>query len=327
MKESQASSPAVISQATPSRIPVRSISLAIVVMVVLYVGMATLADWQAFGAAVSALPGLLWMQVVVLSLLSYLLRFARWHHFIVALGHKVPIFRNLEIYLAAFALTLTPGKAGETIRSVYLYPYGVSYPHSIGAFVSERLLDLVAVGALASLAVSMFPEQRLWVFAAIACFVIVTLLLRSRLLSLIGRRAAGSSIVGHAANLIATVRFLLSGRRVAVAGPLSLMAWMAQGVSLYLIVHALGYELTASTVVAIYCLSILAGAVSFIPGGLGATEAAIALLLSAAGIGQTDAITASLVSRSLTLWLAIGIGVVAMTKTAVANRSTRSMHS
>lgn len=289
----------------------------------MYVGMATLADWEAFGAALSALPGLLWAQVVALSLLSYLLRFARWHHFIVALGHKVPILRNLEIYLAAFALTLTPGKAGETIRSVYLHPYGASYPHSIGAFVSERLLDLVAVGALASLAVSMFPEQRLWMFAAIACIVIVTLLLRSRLLSLIGRRAAGSSVAGHAANLVATVRFLLSGRRVAVAAPLSLMAWMAQGVSLYLIVHALGYELAAGTVIAIYCLSILAGAASFIPGGLGATEAAIVLLLSAAGVGQADAITASLVSRSLTLWLAVGIGVVAMTKTAVASQSTR----
>jgi uncharacterized membrane protein YbhN (UPF0104 family) len=294
--------------------------LAIVVAVVMYVGMATLADWEAFGAAVSALPSLLWAQVVVLSLVSYLLRFSRWHHFIVALGHKVPILRNLEIYLAAFALTLTPGKAGETIRSVYLHPYGVSYPHSIGAFVSERLLDLVAVGALASLAVSMFPEQRLWMFAAIACIVIVTLLLRSRLLSLIGRRAAGSSVAGHAANLVATVRFLLSGRRVAVAAPLSLMAWMAQGVSLYLIVDALGYELTASTVVAIYCLSILAGAASFIPGGLGATEAAIVLLLSAAGVGQTDAITASLVSRSLTLWLAVGIGVVAMIRAAFANK-------
>ncbi|HBO7920499.1 TPA: flippase-like domain-containing protein [Pseudomonas aeruginosa] len=301
--------------------------MAIVVAVVMYVGMATLADWEAFGAAVSALPGLLWAQVVVLSLVSYLLRFSRWHHFIVALGHKVPILRNLEIYLAAFALTLTPGKAGETIRSVYLHPYGVSYPHSIGAFVSERLLDLVAVGALASLAVSMFPEQLLWMFAAIACIVIVTLLLRSRLLSLIGRRAAGSSVAGHAANLVATVRFLLSGRRVAVVAPLSLIAWMAQGVSLYLIVHALGYELTASTVIAIYCLSILAGAASFIPGGLGATEAAIVLLLSAAGVGQTDAITASLISRSLTLWLAVGIGVVAMIKTALANRFTPSTRS
>ena len=320
MDESRTADAQAINQATASRIPVRSISLAIVVAVVMYVGMATLADWEAFGAAVSALPGLLWAQVVVLSLVSYLLRFSRWHHFIVALGHKVPILRNLEIYLAAFALTLTPGKAGETIRSVYLHPYGVSYPHSIGAFVSERLLDLVAVGALASLAVSMFPEQRLWMFAAIACIVIVTLLLRSRLLSLIGRRAAGSSVAGHAANLVATVRFLLSGRRVAVVAPLSLMAWMAQGVSLYLIVHALGYELTASTVIAIYCLSILAGAASFIPGGLGATEAAIVLLLSAAGVGQTDAITASLVSRSLTLWLAVGIGVVAMIRAAFANK-------
>lgn len=62
MRESQAANPAAISQATPSRIPVRSISLAIVVTVVLYVGMATLADWEAFGAVASVLAGLLWAQ-------------------------------------------------------------------------------------------------------------------------------------------------------------------------------------------------------------------------------------------------------------------------
>lgn len=316
MNESRTADASAVNDAPASRILVRSISLPIVVTVVLYVGMATLADWEAFGAAVSALPSALWVQVVVLSLLSYLLRFTRWHHFIIALGHKVPILRNLEIYLAAFALTLTPGKAGETIRSIYLHPYGVNYPYSIGAFVSERLLDFVAVGALASLAISMFPEQRPWMLLAIACIVIVLLLLRSRLLSLIGRRAAGNSVVGHAANLVATVRFLLSGRRVAVAAPLSFMAWMAQGVSLYLIVHTLDYELPASAVAAIYCLSILAGAASFIPGGLGATEAAIVLLLSASGVGKADAIIAALISRGLTLWLAVGIGVVAMTKLA-----------
>lgn len=313
MDESRRADAPAINQTTANRIPVRSISLAIVVTVVLCVGMATLADWESFVAVVSVLPGALWGQVVGLSLLSYLLRFARWHHFIGAMGHKVPILLNLKIYLAAFSLTLTPGKAGETIRSVYLHPYGVSYPHSIGAFLSERLLDLVAVGALASLAMSMFPEQRPWMLAAIASIVIVILLLRSRLITLIGGRAARSSVVGHATTLIVTVRFLLSGCRLAVAAPLSLTAWAAQGVSLYLIVHALGYELAADTVIAIYCLSILAGAASFIPGGLGATEAAIVLLLSAAGVGQTDAITASLVSRSLTLWLAAGVGVIATT--------------
>jgi glycosyltransferase 2 family protein len=321
MDESRSADIPAVSQSIGSRIPVRSVSLLIVVTVVFYVGIATLADWEAFAVAVSALPGVLWVQVVSLSCLSYLLRFARWHCFIVALGHKVPLLRNLEVYLAAFALTLTPGKAGETVRSVYLHPYGVSYPHSLGAFLSERLLDLVMVGALASFAVSMFPKERPLMLAAVGSIAIVLLLLRSRLLTWIGRRAVKSSVVGHTENLVATVHFLLSRRRLAVAAPLSLMAWMAQGIAFYLIVHALGYQLTASTVVAIYCLSLLAGAVSFIPGGLGATEAAIVLLLSAAGVGQMDAITASLVSRSLTLWLAVGIGVVAMTKTSVAVRS------
>jgi len=320
MDESRTAVLPALTQPPASRIPVRAISLAIVVTVVLYVGMATLADRDALGSAVSVLPGVLWLQVVLLSLLSYLLRFVRWHRFIVALGHQVPIFRNLEIYLAAFALTLTPGKAGETVRSVYLYPYGVSYPQSIGAFISERLLDLVAVGALASLAVSMFPEQRLWLIGAIVCIVAAVLLSRSRLLALMGKRLARGSFGNHAAKGMLTIGFLLSGRRLAMAVPLSLMAWTAQGVSLYLIVYALGYDLSASTVVAIYCLSILAGAASFIPGGLGATEAAIVLLLSVTGVGQTDAIAASLISRSLTLWLAVGIGVVAMTKTALAKQ-------
>jgi uncharacterized membrane protein YbhN (UPF0104 family) len=325
MAEARRADTPAINQATASRIPVRSISLAIVVTMVLYVGMANLADWEAFGSAVSAFPWALWVQVVALSLLSYLLRFARWHHFIGAMGHRVPVVRNLEIYLAAFALTLTPGKAGETIRSVYLHPYGVSYPNSIGAFISERLLDLFAVGALASLAMSMFPEQRPWMLAAIASIVIVILLLRSQLITLIVRRGARSSVVGHAKTLIATVRFLLYGRRLAVVAPLSLAAWAAQGVSLYLIVHALGYEFAAGTVIAIYCLSIMAGAASFIPGGLGATEASIVLLLSVVGLSNTDAIAASLLSRGLTLWLAICIGIGAMSKIALTGSPPKKL--
>lgn len=51
------------------------------------------------------------------------------------------------------------------------------------------------------------------------------------------------------------------------------------------------------------------------------------LLLSAAGVGQTDAITASLISRSLTLWLAVGIGVAATTKATLANRFTPATRS
>lgn len=324
MDKSRTAYASALTKSPASRIPVRTISVALVLAVLLYVGMATLADWDAFSNAVAALPGMLWVQVVLLSLMSYLLRFVRWHRFIIALGHSVPVPRNLEIYLAAFALTMTPGKAGETVRSVYLYPYGVSYPKSIGAFVTERLLDLVAVGVLASLTISMYPEHQLCMIGAIVCIVTVILLMRSRLLSLAVKRLAKGLLVDHAVKGISTIGFLLSGWRLTVGVLLSFIAWAAQGISLYLIVEALGYDLLAATVIGIYCMSILAGAASFIPGGLGATEAAIVLLLSAAGVGPADAVTASLISRGLTLWLAVGIGVFAMTKTALSNQSMRS---
>lgn len=314
MGDSKATDVQTLNQSTAKHIPIKSVSLAILVMVVLYVGMAFLADWQAFAASVSALPGVLWVQTVLFSILSYLLRFARWHHFIAALGHKVAIHRNLEIYLAAFALTLTPGKVGETIRSVYLYPHGVSYAHSIGAFISERLLDLVAVGALASLAVSMFPEQRTWMLVALPCILLVVLLLRTRLMSLTAEKLSRGVGIDQMAKVGATIQFLLSNRRLVLASPLSLLAWTAQGVTLYLIVDALGYDLPIGAVIPIYCLSVLAGTASFIPGGLGATEGAIVLLLSAAGLTPTDAFIASLLGRGLTLWLAIGFGLVAMGK-------------
>jgi uncharacterized membrane protein YbhN (UPF0104 family) len=316
MDESRTADAQAINRSAKRRIPVRSISLAIVVTVALYVGMATLADWKAFGAAVSALPGLLWVQVVALALLSYLLRFARWHHFTVALGHKIPVLRNLEIYLGAFALTLTPGKAGETIRSVYLYPHGVSYPQSIGAFISERVLDLIAVGAIASMAMTFFTDQRSIIIVVVGGVTALLLLLHSRLIGLVLRRFESVPIVGQGAKTITTVYQLLSGRHLFLATILSLLAWMAQGISLYLIVCALGYELPLNFVAAIYCLSILAGAASFIPGGLGATEAAIVLLLSNAGVGQIEAIAASIVCRGSTLFLAIGIGCTAMMKIA-----------
>ncbi len=63
MSELRTADAPALNQSTASLIPVRSISLAIVVKVVLYVGMATLANWEAFGTAVSALPSALWVQV------------------------------------------------------------------------------------------------------------------------------------------------------------------------------------------------------------------------------------------------------------------------
>ena len=60
----------------------------------------------------------------------------------------------------------------------------------------------------------------------------------------------------------------------------------------------------------IYAISVLAGAVSFIPGGLGSTEAVMGLLLVLVGAEPATAIAATIICRLATLWFAVVIGVV-----------------
>ena len=75
----------------------------------------------------------------------------------------------------------------------------------------------------------------------------------------------------------------------------------------------------------IYAATTIAGALSFLPGGLGVTEGAMTLLLvrSAAQIDQATALDATLLTRLATLWFAValGLGFLAVARARIARRS------
>jgi uncharacterized protein (TIRG00374 family) len=62
----------------------------------------------------------------------------------------------------------------------------------------------------------------------------------------------------------------------------------------------------------IYAMSVVIGVLSFLPGGLGSTEAAMLILLSTSGVGQEDALATTLICRFATLWFAVALGALAM---------------
>lgn len=300
------------------RFPVRSVALIVATLAGLSGFLLMRGEGGAFFGAFSAVPPRVWGQIMALSCLSYLARFGRWHWFLAGLGYRVPVWADLRIYLAGFALTLTPGKAGETIRSFYLRPLGVPVPVSLGVFVSERLIDLLVVGLVACMALRSFPDQA-WVgFVGLGVCIAVALSLRSAVLPALVGRLFGRGLGASMAGATATIRLLLAPGSVLVALAPTLVAWSAQGVSLFLVVSALGHEVDPGGVIGIYCVAILAGAVSFLPGGLGATEAVIVLLLVATDIPAADAVLASLLTRGLTLWLAVLIGLGSTASLALA---------
>jgi uncharacterized protein (TIRG00374 family) len=75
----------------------------------------------------------------------------------------------------------------------------------------------------------------------------------------------------------------------------------------------------------IYAGTTIAGALSFLPGGLGVTEGAmtVALVEGAAKLDPSAAVAATLLTRLATLWFAVVIGVVllAVARRRIASRS------
>jgi uncharacterized protein (TIRG00374 family) len=64
--------------------------------------------------------------------------------------------------------------------------------------------------------------------------------------------------------------------------------------------------------VGIYAVSSVAGAATFVPGGLGGTEAVMTALLSTTGMPTPHALAITLLCRLTTLWLAVALGWIAV---------------
>jgi len=270
--------------------------------------------WQAF----SRLGLIGWLLLLSCSFCSYLLRFSRWQYYLRRAGWRLPPRLHLAYYLAGFALTTSPGKAGETIRSVLLRPHGIPYPTSLACFFSERLLDVIVVALLASLSMVAFTDQHGFIIVVFVVTLAVIPIVHSplllRLLGNMQKRFHSERIkksLVHLIQLLHDARNFLALRPLYLGLLLGIAAWSLQGFAFYYLMQVLGFDASLPLAMGIYAISLLAGALSMIPGGIGATEAAMALLLAAAGADTHTAVIIPLISRLSTLWFAVGLGLVA----------------
>ncbi|CBL45222.1 Hypothetical protein HDN1F_16390 [gamma proteobacterium HdN1] len=304
--------------------------LSVVVAIALYFFAMLLTDFTATRAALARMSASAWFIIIGLSLFNYALRFWRWSSYIDTFrsaardgsaqhqNNNLSIRRHLSYYLAGFSLSTTPGKAGEAIRSIYLRYHGVSYHDSISALFVERLLDLIAITLLAVLACIYFPQYE-WIAGATAAVALISLfLIREPKVLSWGEKVAAhlgrlQKISQHMIIMLRSAVMLMSNRQLLGGLTLGVLAWGAEGIGLYIILEAMGVHVDLWLAVSIYGVAVLAGAISFLPGGLGGTEAVMTLLLIASGVDKSTAFAATLVCRLATLWFAVLVGLIAMT--------------
>lgn len=256
-----------------------------------------------------------------MSVFNYVLRFLRWQCYLEALGHTLAWRPSFRVYLAGFALSATPGKIGETIRSGLLKRHGVLYSRSLAALLSERLSDLLAITGLVTIGLGHYPQTRSIAMIGLAIILSTLFLLsqyrliRQVLYWLRGRHGRFVELSRHTLIMLLDARRCHTPLLLLSSSLLSLAGWGAEALAFHFLLHWLGADVSLGFSVFVYAASTLAGAISFMPGGLGGTEAVMIALLLTNGVPQADAIAVTLVIRLTTLWFAVGIGAIALSYT------------
>jgi uncharacterized protein (TIRG00374 family) len=302
----------------------KAVIISVAVAILIYAAAIGLTGYKEVSAAFSRISGSTWFIILGLSLLSFIVRFLRWHFLLRHVGHRVPSLPGLAYYLAGFALTTTPAKIGEAVRLWYLRrTLKIGYAESVPIFIFEQVLDVLAVALLSFLAASVvLPGVDRKILTAIVLLglllvpitlaradrmsaIMLVVLKRRGLIKFESVEASSNTIVQSLRSLAPLPVFLPS---LAVG----LLAWLAPGLGLYLILQDMhiGVAVTPETAVGVFMLSLLAGVVSIVSGGVGTTEGALAILLVVVGMDAPSAVAAAIISRTSTLWFAVGLGAL-----------------
>jgi uncharacterized protein (TIRG00374 family) len=279
---------------------------------------ALLADSQKVAKVIREID-LSFLPLIILAVLfNYLLRFLKWCYFLHVLKIKVPFWQNVWVFFSAFTMVLSPGKIGELVKSFLLKArFAVPVAKSAPVIMAERLTDLLGLLILCFIGLSQFAfgSEKL---LAIAILLLLVIFLFTRkafwrfCASIIDRHSSLARFRRPIKIIEDSTVDLLSLRSLLFTAPLSAASWGGEGVALYLIFKAMNVDMPNLLLIAIFAhaFSSIVGALSFLPGGLLATEGAMGMFFVYVRIAQAPAISATLLVRALTLWFAVILGTI-----------------
>jgi len=282
--------------------------------VVVFILLSLISDLESLKMALIGFPLGILVPVGLLSLGNYILRYVKWHWYLKLLGHRIDRFPNFLIFLSGFALTVTPGKIGEFVKTYIVKErFNVPYTASTAVLLMERFTDVVAIVLLSCL--GLFLRFFHWWLALISILSLVAFLMILR------NRVIAGWVIDQTARFKLLKRFseplrtfyeegwiLLEMGVFTKALLLSLVAWFLEGLGYAVVAWGLGSGISLMEAVFIYSVALLGGGLTLFLGGLGATEGGMVGLGILFGMSRSTSAAATIIVRVMTLWFAVLIG-------------------
>ena len=257
--------------------------------------------------------------ILLLTPLSWLVLFIRWKLLLKKSNIILPNKKNFELYITGFALSMTPGKIGELLKS-QLYKENLEVPRriTIPLIILERLYNVIGLVLILIIGIWFFEFSLFVIIIPIIFIAFIFILISNkkfyhRFLALPGKI---KFIAKYSKYLLESYDVIKGGTRGTIlfyASGLSAIFWLIHCTTAYFIFLSFGIDfLDFLNVASIYATSIIFGAASFLPEGIGVMESSFVGLLTLHGVELSIAIPLVILVRIFTLWYNVIAGFIAL---------------
>ena len=252
--------------------------------------------------------------ILFLMSMSYFFKFSRWTFFLRSAGVTTPAKNLFLIFVSSLSMLITPGKVGDVLKSYLLKKkYGYEQRKTLPSVFLERITDLPALAILSVAGAYSVYQNKLIVFLPFivlfaSLFAIKSDIFLRKILGFIDSHARTKKYSKSFEELYQNLRASSSYKNLFTGTLMGIVAWTAEGLLFYTLLIGLGLQVSPLLAISIYAISVIVGVLSFIPGGIGASEASMFGLLVVVGITKPEALAATIIFRAITLWLSLAIG-------------------
>ncbi len=264
---------------------------------------------------------------------SFLLAFIKWNYYLKKLGVKVPLGKNIVVYLSMFSMDLTPGKIGRVIVAYTLDRVtNIKFVSLLPIVTTDIFTDFLGFAAFALISSVFFGQYILYVLIIDALLTLPFLFIvhhwfYRKLKGLIKRNNIFSRFTIYGDEYFAA-QSALSTKKVytlsmLVAIPEAFLLCLAFTLTLM----AIGVAAPVGKTTFFYSVAQLVGMVS--PGSLGVTDGAlVAFANTVFHFSGSVSSAATIMTRFATLWFGIVMGsVFLLYSLRYWNRRTGRKHS
>jgi len=296
----------------------KNILISIAISGALYLGLSIYADYNKVIGSLEKFPWLLLPVLLLLSFSNYIMRFIKWHYYLNLLKIKIKVMDSFSVFTSGLIMSVTPGKMGELLKSYLVKQItGVSISRTAPIIFAERITDFLSLVLIAVLGSFSYHVGEAVSISVAVFFILLVVLIGQRswmfaLFRLTGRLKFVNKHIEKVLHAYESAYEMLKIGPVLKMIVVSLCSWFFECFGYFIILRNFHIDVDMLWASFSYAFGTIVGAITMLPGGLGATEFSLTSMILSKGADKNVAVASTFLIRIVTLWFAVLVGIISV---------------